>query len=96
MGTDNETKTVILLRDDTGVMVAYGIDEEFSLNDVAGCACGDYTVLTRLDGMDDAPVFVRALDAEIPSFVGIEDEGELTRVMTEYQARVMRRGFRLI
>lgn len=96
METDHTTETVILLRDDEGTLVPYVIDEVFSLDDPRTDAIGDYTVLIRLDGLDPEPVIVRAMDAEIPSFVGIEDEDELERVRSEYQALVMRRGFRVI
>jgi len=95
-----ENKTVILLRDVTGAMVAYAIDEAFSINDPERGISGDYTVLIPMDdvkdGSDAVPVIVRAFDAEVPSFVGIEDPAELERVFAEYNALVMRRNFKLV
>lgn len=90
MGSEQENRTVILLRDEHGALVAYVIDEVL---EIAG---SDYTVLLRLDGVDEEPVIVRALDADIPSYVGVEDEGELALAMSEYRAAVARRSFRLV
>lgn len=96
MDVDGTNVTVILLRDASGSMVPYRIDEVFSLVDARDGSVSDYTALVRMDGSDTEPVIVRALDAEIPSFVGIEDADELERVSSEYQALVNRRNLRLI
>lgn len=92
----NGLATIVLLRDASGAIVPYRIDEAFSLSDQDAHAIGDYTVLVNMNDADADPVIVRALDADIPSFVGIEDEGELLRVRAEYNAIVMRRGFRVV
>lgn len=91
-----ENRTVILLRDITGAMVAYAIDEVFSIDEPEQGISGDYTVLVPMDDDDSVPVIVRALDADVPSFVGIEDAAELERAFMEYNALVMRRSLRLV
>lgn len=96
MDTTIEGATIILLRDDSDALVPYRVDEAFSLNDEQTGSVGDYTVLVKMDDDEAEPVIVRALDADIPSFIGIEDEAELARVKSEYDAIVMRRNFRVI
>lgn len=97
MDTSATNKTVILLRDESGELVPYRIDEVLSITNTEMGISGDYTVLVRVVGANRSdPIIVRALDAEIPSFVGIEDEDELALVKSEYDAIVMRRQFRLV
>lgn len=89
-------EVVVLLRDAAGDVVPFRIDDAFSLDDAASGAVGDYTALVRMGTAQTDPVFVRALDAEVPSFVGIDDAGELDRVTQEYEARARRASFRVV
>ena len=87
---------VVILRDAAGDLTPYGIADAFSLSDAASGAVGDYTALVKMSDAEADPVFVRALDAEIPSFVGITDAAELERVTQEYEARRRRASFRIV
>jgi hypothetical protein len=96
MDITNTDPTVILLRDESDALIPYRIDEAFTLDEKRTGYQGDYTVLVKMDDEQAEPVIVRALDADVPSFVGIEDEEELQTVRSEYQARIMRRGFKVV
>lgn len=96
MGISNGDVTVVILDDGTGRLVPYRIDDAFGLADEEAHAVGDYTVLVQVGDDAGDPVIVRALDADVPSFVGIGDADEARRTREEYDARLARRSLTLV